>query len=313
MPVTCPTDPATVRPPPQVICLVGPTAAGKSALAVQLAQRLAGEIVNADAMQLYRGMDIGTGKLPLAERGGVAHHVLDVWEVTQRASVADFQRLARAALTGILARGRSAILTGGSGLYVAAAMDDLHFPGTDAQLRARWEQRLAESGPAALHAELARRSPDAAAAIGVHNGRRLVRALEVAELTGTVTARLPEPRAFWPGTVWLGLDPGVAELDHRITVRVEQMFADGLAAEVRALEAQGLRFGVTASRALGYHQLLDGGPDPLGRTVTATRRFARRQRGWFGRDRRISWLASGASLQEALLLVQRAGGLPSLP
>lgn len=311
--MTYPGNPASGGRQPQVICLVGPTAAGKSALAVQLAQRLPGEIVNADAMQLYRGMDIGTGKLSVAERGGVAHHLLDVWEVTQRASVADFQRLARSAVTAILARGRSAILTGGSGLYVAAALDDLRFPGTDPQLRAHWEGRLAEVGAAALHAELARRSPEAAAAIGENNGRRLVRALEVADLTGSVTARLPQPRAIWPGTIWLGLDPGVAELDQRIAVRVEQMFADGLAAEVRALEAAGLRRGVTASRALGYHQLLDGRPDPLGRTVTATRRFARRQRGWFGRDRRISWLAPEASLPTALLLVQRESGLPSQP
>jgi tRNA dimethylallyltransferase len=277
----------------RVIAVVGPTAAGKSGLAVALARALGGEVINADSMQVYRGMDIGTAKLTPAERRGVPHHLLDLWDVRQAANVADYQRLARAATADVSARGRVPILAGGSGLYVRAALEDLSCPGTDPDIRARLEGELAETGPGA------------AAAILPSNGRRIVRALEVIELTGRpFSATLPD---YGPGpssspvpAVQLGLRLPRAELDRRIEVRVDQMWAAGFEAEVRRLEQQGLREGRTASRALGYQQLLrylagewtlDQARDE---TVRATRRFARRQESWFRRDPRILWLDATA-------------------
>ena len=287
-----------------VIAVVGPTAAGKSGLAVALAQALGGEVINADSMQVYRGMDIGTAKLTPAERHGVPHHLLDLWDVRQTANVADYQRLARAAIAGIGARGRVPILAGGSGLYVRAALEDLSFPGTDPKVRGRLEGELAEAGAAALHTRLAEADPAAAEAILPSNGRRIVRALEVIELTGRpFTATLPEyatgPRAAVPARQ-LGLQLPRAELDRRIEQRVDQMWAAGFAGEVRRLEEQGLRDGLTASRALGYQQLLRhlAGQATLeaarDETVRATRRFARRQESWFRRDPRITWLDATA-------------------
>ena len=287
-----------------VIAVVGPTAAGKSGLAVALAQALGGEVINADSMQVYRGMDIGTAKLTLTERHGVPHHLLDLWDVRQTANVADYQRLARAAIAGIGARGRVPILAGGSGLYVRAALEDLSFPGTDPKVRARLEGELAEAGAAALHTRLAEADPAAAEAILPSNGRRIVRALEVIELTGRpFTATLPEyatgPRAAVPARQ-LGLQLPRAVLDRRIEQRVDQMWAAGFAGEVRRLEEQGLRDGLTASRALGYQQLLGhlAGQATLeaarDETVRATRRFARRQESWFRRDPRITWLDATA-------------------
>jgi len=295
-----------------VVAIVGPTATGKSALSLALAEALAGEVVNADSMQLYRGMDIGTAKLTPAQRHGVAHHVLDIWDVTEPASVAEYQRLARQAIDGILARGRTPLLIGGSGLYVRAALEEFEFPGTDPALRARLEAELAEHGPGPLYARLRERDPEAATRILPSNGRRIVRALEVISLTGgPFTAALPDPRPVY-NSVLLGLDS--AHLDERVATRVDQMWAAGFVDEVRALEAHGLRDGRTASRALGYQQVLrflaGECTEPVARaeTVRATRRFVRRQRSWFRRDPRIAWLdAARPDLVPAATKVIRDG------
>jgi tRNA dimethylallyltransferase len=278
------------------IAVVGPTATGKSALAVHLATALGGEVVNADAMQLYRGMDIGTAKVTEQERAGIPHHLLDVLDVTDTASVAAYQRDARAAVERLLAAGRVPVLAGGSGLYVQAVLDDLRFPGTDPQVRARLDAEAAAVGPAALHARLAERDPVAATAILPSNVRRIVRALEVIEITGEpFSANLPKPGPPRYRTVLIGVDRDVAELDARVELRVERMFQAGLVEEVRALEQRGLREGRTASRALGYQQVLaalDGEGDfaeAAAATAQATRRFVRRQRSWFRRDDRIRW------------------------
>ncbi len=284
--------------PPLVIAVVGPTAAGKSELSLRLAQLVGGEVINADSMQLYRGMDIGTAKLAPSQRAGVPHHLLDIWDVSLTASVSEYQLLARSAIEGILARGRVPILVGGSGLYVRAAIDDLEFPGTDPQLRERLEGELAVAGPAALHARLADVDPAAAAAILAGNGRRIVRALEVIELSGRpFSATLPGYESVYQ-TVQIGLDAPRAELDSRIAERVSRMWRQGLVDEVRVLAAAGLREGRTASRAIGYAQVLrflDGEwteQEAAAQTVRATRRFVRRQESWFRRDPRIRWLAA---------------------
>ncbi|WP_173076356.1 tRNA (adenosine(37)-N6)-dimethylallyltransferase MiaA [Phytohabitans rumicis] len=277
-----------------VIAVVGPTAAGKSALSIALAHALGGEVVNADSMQLYRGMDIGTAKLTPAEREDVPHHVLDIWAVTEPASVAAYQRLARAAVDGIRARGRVPIVVGGSGLYVRAVLEEFEFPGTDAAVRARLEDDLSANGPASLYERLRAADPAAATKILPSNGRRIVRALEVIELTGApFTASLPDPKPYYDA-IQIGVDrPDVAV---RVETRVDQMFADGLVEETAALAEQGLRDGRTASRALGYQQVLaylDGAAtrdEARDETVRATRRFVRRQRTWFRRDPRIGWL-----------------------
>ena len=283
-----------------VVAVVGPTAAGKSALSLELAHALDGEVVNADSMQLYRGMDIGTAKLTVDERHGVPHHVLDVWDVTEPASVAAYQALARAAVDGILARGRVPLLVGGSGLYVRAVLEEFEFPGTDPDLRAELEAELAAHGPAPLYARLSVADPAAAARILPSNGRRIVRALEVITLTGRpFTAELPQPRPVYPA-LQLGVDLDPAVLDERIARRVDHMWAAGLVDEVRALAARGLRGGRTASRALGYQQVLRylagecREDDARAETVRATRRFVRRQRSWFRRDPRVGWLDAAA-------------------
>ena len=283
----------------RLIAVVGPTAAGKSELAMTLARAYDGEVVNADAMQLYRGLDVGTAKPTPAERAEVPHHLLDVLDVTQSASVAAYQRAARAAVERVLAAGRTPLLVGGSGLYVQAVVDELEFPGTDPALRAELTAELERVGPAALHARLAMSDPAAAAAVLPSNGRRIVRALEVIALTGRpFTARLPEAAAPRYDAVLLGVDRPTAELDERIARRVARMFAAGLVAETRGL-LPGLREGPTAARALGYQQVLAELDGDLGRaaadTVVATRRFVRRQRSWFRRDRRIVWLAADSS------------------
>ena len=280
-----------------LLAVVGPTAAGKSALAIELASRLGGEIVNADSMQLYRGMDIGTAKVPPAERHGVPHHLLDIWDVDEPADVARYAGLARCAIAGIRARGNLPLLVGGSGLYLSAVLDGFRFPGTDPTVRARLETELAAHGAQALHDRLAEVAPEAAASILASNGRRLVRALEVVELTGGVQAVLPRPQAR-DGLVVLGIDTSEpAALDARIEQRVIAMFDGGLPGEVRALLDAGLRRGRTASRALGYRQvmqwwdgLLADEAECRAMTVRATRRFARRQRSWFCRDPRVRWL-----------------------
>jgi tRNA dimethylallyltransferase len=288
--------------------VVGPTATGKSDLGVWLARELGGEVVNADAMQLYRGMDVGTAKLTAAERQGVPHHLLDVLDVTETASVAAYQRHARACVEELLAAGRVPVVVGGSGLYVSALLDDLEFPGTEPAIRARLEAELAEVGAAALHERLTGLDPVAAGAILPGNGRRIVRALEVIELTGRpFSASMPKPGPARYGTVQIGLDRDAALLDERVERRVDLMFERGLVAEVESLLPRGLREGRTASRALGYQQVLaalDGDGDLAAAradTVRATRRFVRRQRSWFRRDNRITWLdASRPDLRAAV-------------
>jgi len=296
-----------------VIAVVGATATGKSRLAIALARALGGEVVNADSMQLYQGMDIGTAKEREAAWQGVPHHLLDIWPVTRTANVADYQALARAAIDGIIGRGHVPVLVGGSGLYVRAALDDLNFHGTDRGTRARLETELAELGPAALHARLAAVDPAAAAVILPSNGRRIVRALEVIEITGgPFTATMPGYEQVRPA-VQLGLTLPRPELDQRIEARVEAMWQAGLEAEVKDLVHQGLRDGKTASRALGYQQMLrhlDGEltlDEARQETVKATRRFARRQESWFRRDPRIRWLDATAEtlLDEARAVIAK--------
>jgi len=301
-----------------LVVVVGPTATGKSGLGIALARVLGGEIVNADSMQLYQGMDIGTAKEPEGARQGVPHHLLDIWPVTQAANVADYQKLARAAIDDTTARDRVPVLVGGSGLYIRAALDDLHFPGTDTATRARLTDELAVAGPAALHARLATLDPDAAAAILPGNGRRIVRALEVIEISGRpFTATMPayESTGRARPAVQIGLTLPRPELDLRIAARVDRMWQAGFEAEVRALAAQGLREGPTASRALGYQQLLrhlDGEctlDDARAETIKATKRFARRQESWFRRDPRVHWLDAAAPADR--LLAAALSHLPS--
>ncbi|OIV36468.1 tRNA (adenosine(37)-N6)-dimethylallyltransferase MiaA [Mangrovactinospora gilvigrisea] len=300
--------------------MVGPTAVGKSDLGVALALELGGEVVNADSMQLYRGMDIGTAKLTPEERRGVPHHLLDIWDVTEPAAVAEYQRLARAEIDRLRAAGRVPVLVGGSGLYVRAALDAMDFPGTDPRVRARLEAELAKTGTGPLHARLAAADPAAAAAILPSNGRRIVRALEVIEITGQpFTARLPEHTYHYDTVVQLGLRMPRADLDARIDLRVDRMWEAGLVDEVRELaERHRLRDGLTASRALGYQQVLEwlagDAPGPGGEaaaraeTARATRKFARRQESWFRRDPRVHWLdtpaSPGALLARSLAVVR---------
>jgi tRNA dimethylallyltransferase len=287
----------------EVIAVVGPTATGKSELAIALAQRLGGEVINADSMQLYRGMDIGTAKVPPGERGGVPHHLLDIWPISKSAAVAEYQTLARAAIAEVRGRGRLPVLVGGSGLYLRGALDRLDFPGESPEIRARLYAELHELGPAALHARLAARDPAAADAILATNGRRIVRALEVLELTGgQFLARMPGFESVYD-CVQLGLDR--ADLDERVAKRVHAMMAAGLLDEVRGLLPHGLRESPTAGKALGYAQLLDVLADDgslagdldeaVERAVRATRRFVRRQRSWFRRDPRVRWLDAASS------------------
>jgi tRNA dimethylallyltransferase len=281
----------------RVVAVVGPTAAGKSDLGVALARELGGEVVNTDSMQLYKGMDIGTAKLTDAERRGVPHHLLDVWDVTRTASVAEYQLDARAVVDRLLAEGRTPVLVGGSGLYVRAVLDELDFPGTDATIRQRLETELEQHGTGPLHQRLKELDPEAAAKILPSNGRRIVRALEVIEITGRpFTANLPTHESVYD-SVQIGVDVARPLLDERITLRVDRMWDAGLLDEVRALDALGLREGVTAGKALGYAQALrqlDGDlseDEAKADTVRTTRRFARRQDTWFRRDPRVNWLA----------------------
>jgi tRNA dimethylallyltransferase len=287
-----------VRP----LAIVGPTGTGKSQLALDVAERLGGEIVNADAMQFYRGMDIGTAKLPVAGRRGIPHHQLDVLDVTETATVARYQDAAAADIEEIAARGRVPVLVGGSMLYIQSLLDEWSFPTTDPAVRAKWEQRLAEVGVGSLHAELADRDPAAAASILPTDGRRIVRALEVVELTGQpFAASAPTIGAPRWDAVIVGLDCGTELLDERLARRTETMFADGLVDEVVMLLGRGLRDGVTAARALGYAQVIAdldaGGNGDAARepTFIGTRRYVRRQRSWFRRDHRIRWLDATAA------------------
>ncbi|MFI9510263.1 tRNA (adenosine(37)-N6)-dimethylallyltransferase MiaA [Nocardia sp. NPDC052566] len=301
------------------IAVVGPTATGKSDLGLELAERLDGEIVNIDAMQLYRGMDVGTAKLTVAQRRGIPHHQLDVLEVTENASVATYQAAAAADVAAIMARGRTPIIVGGSMMYIQALLDDWEFPATDPRVRARWERLLADGGVVAVHEALRAADPVAAATILPTDGRRMVRALEVVELTGRPFAasapRIGEPR--W-GTVILGVDRETAALDARIELRTALMFDTGLVDEVRGLIERGLREGVTARRAIGYAQVLaylDNEYDldqARERTLIGTRRYVRRQRSWFRRDQRVHWLdgADPALVSTALSLLDTTERTP---
>jgi tRNA dimethylallyltransferase len=290
----------------RVVAVAGPTASGKSALSIELAQALDAEVINCDSMQLYRGMDIGTAKLTPAQREGIPHHLLDIWPVTQPASVAEYQALARKAIDDIRSRGRVPMLVGGSGLYLRAVLEDFAFPGTDASLRAVLEAELATAGPEALHERLRSLDPLAAERILPSNGRRIVRALEVIALTGRpFTAVLPQPSPVYPATV-LAVDRD--DLDVRVAQRVWHMWELGFVDEVRRLAAMGLRDGLTASRALGYQQVLAylagecTEEEAHAATVTGTRRFVRRQRSWFRRDPSVVWLDGAGSdlLKQAL-------------
>ncbi len=281
-----------------IVALVGATASGKTGLSLDLAERLGGEVVNTDAMQVYRGMDIGTAKLPGAERRGIPHHLLDLLEVTEPATVALFQRWAREAIAEVRGRGATPVLVGGSALYTRAIVDRFEFPGTDDSLRRELEAELARVGGPALHARLAGVDPEAAAQILPDNGRRVVRALEVIALTGRpFSASLPRLEYDDPLTVQVGVDIDRPTLDERIARRVEEMFAAGFVAEVEALLDRGLAEGRTANRAIGYREVMgflagDRSLDEaVEQTKVATRRFARRQDSWFRKDPRIVWVA----------------------
>ncbi|MEV7663938.1 tRNA (adenosine(37)-N6)-dimethylallyltransferase MiaA [Paenarthrobacter sp. NPDC089316] len=277
-----------------VIAIVGPTGSGKSDLGVNLALALGGEVINADALQFYRGMDIGTAKISVEERKGVPHHLLDTLDVTQEANVADFQLECRATIDDIHARGKRAILVGGSGLYVRAALDVLEFPGTDPAVRRRLEDECETKGLAPLRARLEEVDPVSAARLG--DARRIIRALEVYELTARPFSSFMPTREYHQPAVQIGLSVDRDELRERLGHRVHRMVDAGLEHEVGLLEAQGLRRGKTASRALGYAQflkVLDGEmdvPTAVEETIVATRQFARRQLTWFRADPRISWL-----------------------
>ena len=291
------------------IAVFGPTASGKSALGLALAQQLDGEVVNVDSMQLYRGMDIGTAKLTPAEREGIPHHQLDVWDVTETASVARYQRDAIADVEGIMARGKTPILVGGSMLYAQALVDDWQFPPTDPAVRAKYEARRVEIGTDALHEELAQVDPAAAAIIEDKDPRRTVRALEVIELTGKPYKASQPPKDAPPrwGTRLLGLRTTADWLNPRIELRTRLMFERGLIEEVECLQAQGLVADSTAGRAIGYAQVFQAQrgeltwDEAVERTITGTRRYVRRQRSWFNRDKRIMWLdAAGDTTAQAL-------------
>jgi tRNA dimethylallyltransferase len=296
------------------VAVVGPTAAGKTALSLDLAEALGGEIVNTDSMQIYRGMDIGTAKQPVAERRGIPHHLLDILDVTEPATVAEFQRWARDAIADCRGRGVTPVLVGGSALYTRAVLDRFEFPGTDPAVRAGLEEELEELGSGALHRRLAEQDPEAAARIIPSNGRRVVRALEVIAITGRpFSASLPELTYFYDDAVQVGVDIPRPVLDERIALRVDRMWAAGFVDEVRRLADAGLRDGRTASRALGYQQVLaflDGRiteAEAKEQTVAGTRRFARRQDAWFRKDPRITWVGwdDPGRLEKALGALRR--------
>jgi len=305
-----------------LVAVVGATGTGKSAFALSLAQALIAsgrpaEIVNADAMQLYRGMDIGTAKLPPDQRGGIPHHLFDLWEVTKEASVADYQSIARATILEILSRGAIPLMVGGSGLYVSSVLYEFEFPGTDKALRESLEARWEAEGSDALVAELRAKDPLAAGAIDPKNARRVIRALEVITLTGKpFGAGLDaEHRRWYSNTLVMGLRSPREELVRRLDERVTAMWAAGLVDEVRGLIPQGIESGVTASRAIGYQQCLAfiGGSlseaEAIEETQALTRRYARRQVSWFGRSADTQWWESEdqTAVAQAFALLSSAG------
>ena len=293
----------------KVIVICGATATGKSDIAIQVAQEIDAEIINADSMQLYRGMDIGTAKLPSGERGGITHHLLDVLDVDQDSTVAWYQELARATISEIHARQTDVVIVGGTGLYIKAILDDLNFPDTDPQIRAKLEAEANEFGAASLFARLEELDPAAALAIDRANTRRVIRALEVIEITGQpFTANLPrEDSSRYPDAMQFGLVMDREHLRERIDLRVDRMWEQGFVAEVDHLISQGIRKGVTAQRALGYAQILamrDGAiseEEAREETKRASRQYARRQETWFSRDARIQWVAQHQPRLETIL------------
>jgi tRNA dimethylallyltransferase len=300
------------RETPPIVAVVGCTASGKTGLSLDLAEALGGEIVNTDAMQVYRGMDVGTAKLPVDERRGIRHHLLDLLDVREPLTVAEFQEQARTVIARLRGAGAVPVLVGGSALYTRAILDRFEFPGTDEVVRARWEAELEVVGAAALHGRLGELDPEAAGRILPDNGRRIVRALEVIEITGApFSASLPQLEYADPGTVQVGLSIDRPTLDRRIEQRVDRMFAGGLVEEVERLLAQGLAEGRTASRAIGYREVAAYLAGELGRdearerTVIATRQFARRQDAWWRRDPRITWVPFDAPdrVEQALAAV----------
>jgi tRNA dimethylallyltransferase len=298
-----------------VIAVVGPTGSGKSDLGVALAQRLDGEVINADALQFYRGMDIGTAKLPPEERQGIEHHLLDVLDITEEASVAAYQQDARSSIDAIRSRGRVPVLVGGSGLYIRAALDRLDFPPTDPAVRARLEAELADAGSTVFRERL--RLVDPVSAERIEDDRRLIRALEVHEISGRPFSAFMPRREYYRPAVQIGLRVDRDLLRERLADRVLGMVRKGLLAEVEQLAAAGLRNGRTASRALGYGQflqVLDGAlteSQAIEDTIGATRRFARRQLTWFRGDPRVDWVdwQEPGIVDTAVALVRSSGDL----
>ena len=284
-----------------LVIICGPTATGKSDLALEVAEKFNGEVINADSMQLYRGMDIGTAKLTIAQRREIPHHLLDILSVREDASVAQYQSLARAAIDEIQGRGKVAIVVGGTGLYIKSIIDEMNFPETDPVLRKKLEDEAELLGTAELYSRLRLLDPEAAAAIEPGNTRRIIRALEVIEVTGKpYSANLPSDTSIrFPDALHIGLAMERSSLAPRIEARVHRMFDQGLVDEVRALVAQGLLEGTTAQRAIGYAQtiaLIDGEisqSQAIEETIVATRQYARRQETWFKRDQRIQWISEG--------------------
>ena len=280
-----------------VVAVVGPTASGKTDLSLDLAERLGGEIVNTDAMQVYRGMDIGTAKLPPAQRRSIPHHLLDTLSVRDPATVAEFQGWAREVIDELRGKGRSPVLVGGSALYTRAILDRFEFPGTDAGIRRELEEELERVGSGALHLRLQGLDPEAAGRIIPGNGRRIVRALEVIAITGRpFSASLPKLEYHYDNAHQVGVRIDRPTLDERIEQRVDRMFADGFVDEVDRLLSEGLADGRTAGRAIGYREVtafLRGElsrSEAIEQTKAATRRFARRQDSWYTKDPRIHWV-----------------------
>ena len=287
--------------PAPVIIICGPTATGKSDLALEVARKYNGEIINADSMQLYKGMDIGTAKLTVAERQGIPHHLLDILDVSQDASVASYQGLARAAVDQLRADGKAAVIVGGTGLYIKAIIDEMNFPETDPALRKKLEDEAELLGTAELYSRLRILDPEAADVIEPANTRRIIRALEVIEVTGKpYSANLPSDTSLrYPDALHIGLSMERSSLAPRIEARVHRMFDQGLVDEVKTLITQGLLFGATAQRAIGYAQVISmingdiSEAQAIEETIVATRQYVRRQETWFKRDQRIQWIGEG--------------------